>query len=67
MIAISVIVTDSNLIKILKIKMVNIMFMMIITIFQVSQLVSTTVGTAAWTQVRLSRILFLFIFAKDQR
>ena len=67
MIAISVIVTDSNLIKILKIKMVNIMFMMIITIFQVSQLVSTTVGTAAWTQVRLSRIVFLFIFAKDQR
>ena len=67
MIAISVIVTDSNLIKILKIKMVNIMFMMIITIFQVSQLVSTTVGTAAWTQVRLSRIEFLFIFAKDQR
>ena len=67
MIAISVIVTDSNLIKILKIKMVNIMFMMIITIFQVSQLVSTTVGTAAWTQVRLSKIVFLFIFAKDQR
>ena len=67
MIAMSVIVTDNNLIKILKMKMVNIMFMMIITIFQVSQLVSTTVGTAAWTQVRLSRIVFLFIFAKDQR
>ena len=67
MIAISVIVTDSNLIKILKIKMVNIMFMMIITIFQVSQLVSTTVGTTAWTQVRLSKIVLLFIFAKDQR
>ena len=63
----SVIVTDNNLIKILKIKMVNIMFMMIITIFQVSQLVSTIVGTTAWTQVRLSKIVFLFIFAKDQR
>ena len=67
MIAMSVIVTDNNLIKILKIKMVNIMFMMIITIFQVSQLVSTIVGTTAWTQVRLSKIVFLFIFAKDQR
>ena len=67
MIAISVIVTDSNLIKILKIKMVNIMFMMIITIFQVSQLVSTTVGATARTQVKLSKMVFLFIFAKDRR
>ena len=54
MIAMSVIVTDSNLVKILKIKMVIIMFMMIITIFQVSQLVSTTVGATARTQVKLS-------------